>query len=116
MAIGQLPEGKKPAVGKHEGQVAVWAGDDEDVIGIVMSPEAAIETAVAMLKVASEHIGQSVCLPNVAIELLTPSDMSEDHAARILITANDAPLAIDLSAAQFVEMAAAMAALAREIG
>jgi hypothetical protein len=116
MGIGRICEGIRPFVEIHKGEVAVWGGEGDDTSGLIIGAGAAIETAFAILKAASQIINGPILPNSASIEVGTPANVSEDHAARIVVTLENAPVAIDLGAAQFVDLAAALAAIAREIG
>lgn len=116
MTIGQLPGEQMPRVEMWNGQIAIWAGsgDGEDTTGLLLSPQAAVDAGMIMLALGAKAIGEPVYLQAAEIEIHSATDMREESAARLIVTAEGAPLAIDLSATQFVEFAAAMAALARQ--
>ena len=116
MAVGVMREGEKPRVELHKGNIAIWAGDNEDPSGLLISAGAAIDTGLACLVLAAQQQNAPINLNAAGIELESAEPASEDIAARLIVTAEGAPLAILLSAQQLVDMAAAMAALAREMG
>lgn len=117
MTVGVLDDGRRPNVREYDGRVAIWAGDgDDDATGLVFSTSAAVDAAFDMLRLATEITREPIALGSTTIELGKPTEVSEELAARILITTDGAPLAIDIGAAQFVELAAAMGAFARKIG
>lgn len=116
MALGELPDGKKPSVQNFKGKVAIWAGDTKDPMGVLISADAAIDTGLACLQLAAELQGRPVRIETSSIEFETADNPTEEVAARIIVTAQGAPLAIEVGAHQFVELAAAIAVIAREIG
>lgn len=117
MVIARMLPDRRPRVERYgDGEVLVWSGDDADPDGLLISTKAAMDVGLDCLRIASLIENQPVALLAASIELKVPTEVTEDHAARIVLTAEGAPIAIDLGAAQFVELAAAFAALAREIG
>lgn len=116
MTVGELPEGQKPRVEDLNGKVAIWAGDEVDPVGVLITPNAAILTGLACLRIAARLQGGPISMPRSTIDLETTDSPNEEVAARIVITVEGAPLAVEIGAHQFVELAAAIAAIAREIG
>jgi hypothetical protein len=97
--------------------VAIWVDAGGEPSGLVIDAAAAIASGLTMIGIGGRLCGGGpVYSRRAAIAAETPADMSEDMAARLVIDFDDAVLAIDLSAIELTELAAALGALAREIG
>jgi hypothetical protein len=117
MTMGLIPDGKKPRVETHPRGIAIWVGKGgSDATGIVMSPQAAIDSGIALIAEGVRSTGQVIALREANLELSIAEPISEEIAALFTFTAEGAGFAIELSAQQVVDMAAAFRAAAEDIG
>ena len=117
MTIGLLPEGTKPRVEIHPSGILIWAGiGDEEQVGLIMSTGAAIDTGLAAIAHATRIDGHAVVLHKADFEISLASPQNEDCAALFTFGAEGARFSIELSTTQLLEIAAAFAATAKEIG
>lgn len=117
MTVARMPVDRKPTVEQRNGMVAVWDGDEADPVGILMSPDAAIDTAFSLLAEASRQRGGEPVQPvRTTIQIEVATDVNEDVPARLVLDLEGASIAIALSATQLAELAAALGAVSREVG
>lgn len=116
MTIGRFLPGKKPFVEMRRDEMLIWDGDETDPVGFLVSPHAAIDTAIEMLgHAAGADRGYAELVPTaIAVEEADP--VTEDVAARIVIETRGIPLYITLSAQDVAEIAAGMVKLSRDVG
>jgi hypothetical protein len=106
-----------PAVQPYGDEIAVWVADDDDSIGFILEREAAFDLAFRLLRtIADARDGLPLNLAINSIATERADDVREDMAARLVVDAYDAPLAIPLSATHLAELAAALSALSLEVG
>jgi hypothetical protein len=116
LAILGFADGVKPFTGAQNGKVAVWADDEGEPTGFVLSYDAAVETALGLLAKAAAMANHPTVLQVSAASTLVANVITEDCAARLIFDTDGGPLAIDMSAAMLAEIAAALGALSRSVG
>lgn len=120
MGMGMLGD-QLPFIKLAEGLIGIWSIDAEGMSdGFIMNPAAAEIAALRLLATAQGakgdgREGTKTSWPNaIATEIAQP--VSEDMAARIVFEFDGATLAFALNALQVSELAAALTALAIEVG
>lgn len=116
MAIAQMPEGTAPRVERLRDQVAIWALDEGDQHGFLLTAAQAVEVAVKMLAVAAEVRGND--LPGFDVRTVAFDSYTSSNAAEAgvrLVFDIGAPLAAFLSLDQFSDLMATGAIVSREL-
>lgn len=116
MTIARMLDHEKPRVEIFKGGIAIWAGDADDQTGLVISAGAAIESALAMLRLAAELGDGTISLPMKALSVEEVWPIDEDHAARLVVETSAGPLNWHLTAQELAELAAGISAASRSVG
>jgi len=120
MAIGELRDDATPRVEQHKGKVAVWGSvddPDDNVIGLLLSAEAAVTAATRMLREVANLRGDALPalqVGNVALDVREAVG-EDDLVVRLVFDVEGAPLAATLDLTQLAEITAAMVKVSRDL-
>lgn len=104
-----------PRVEIYRGGVAVWTAGDDTQVGLILQPDAAVQTAVRMLGAVDEIMGERA--PVVPVEGITLEGVTLDdreRVARLVVTALGKRIPLYLDLTQLAELAAATRVLSVE--
>ncbi len=116
MAIAQMPEGTAPRIERLRDQVAIWALDEGEQHGFLLTATQAVDVAIKMLAVVAdirENDLPGADVRSVAFDSYSGGDAAE--AGVRLVFDIGAPLAAFLSLDQFSDLMATGALVSREL-
>lgn len=116
MTMAAMEPGKKPRVENYKGRVAVWAGQPDEPIGLVIDAMAAGETAIEMLRTVAEIRGENLPMLHVESVSAEPAVLDDgEEAAKLTFTIMGVPFAAWLNLTQFAELAAGLSYYSRKM-
>jgi hypothetical protein len=116
MAMARMSEGV-PIVQDHNREVALWADDEGDAHGFVLSPAAAVTLANRLLAVAEEIDAQAtLSIPVDSVDLqVGHDDAGEERVCLVFKNIVGATTRCDMDVTRFAEMTAACRAAMDDI-
>ena len=115
MTMLKMTPGSCPRVEDYAGDVAIWAGDGDDLSGFILEPSSAVTVAVRLLSEVAKARGND--LPVVEIQTVEAEpailDDGEDAVKLTFHTVDGAPLSLWLDLTRFAEMTAGFIRLSK---
>lgn len=108
--------GGPPKVARFRGKIAIFSPDDGGDHGFLLTPDMAITLATRVLAAVADAAGRDkFTVPVQSIELTGGATDGTDLFAKLVLTIDGAPLAVDFTATQVAELAAGFTAAARAL-